>query len=93
MIESFADKDTETLFFNGSPRRFGANIRERMLQKLQILDSAEDLNDLRSPPGNKLEALSGNRLGSYAIRVNNQWRICFRWHQSNAYDVEIVDYH
>lgn len=61
--------------------------------KLEILDAAEVLQDLRVPPGNRLEKLSGNREGQYSIRINDQWRICFVWRQENAYDVEIVDYH
>jgi proteic killer suppression protein len=73
MIKSFADSDTEALFEGRSPRRFGANVRRRMLDKLQTLHAARTLDDLRSPPGNRLEALSGGRRGTYSIRVNNQW--------------------
>ena len=61
--------------------------------KLMIINNAEDLNDLRVPPGNRLEALSGDRVGQYSIRINDQWRICFTWSEGNAYQVEIVDYH
>jgi proteic killer suppression protein len=63
------------------------------LRKLLILDAAESLNDLRVPPGNRLEKLGGGRSGQYSIRINDQWRVCFRWAEGNAYDVEIVDYH
>ena len=93
MIESFADKDTESLFFDGTPRKFGANVRKWMVQKLQLLDVAETLDDLRNPSGNRLESLSGNRAGCHSIRINDQWRVCFRWHNGNATDVEIIDYH
>lgn len=93
MIKSFADSDTNKLFNGGSPRRFGANIRRRMLDKLQILSAATELNDLRVPPGNRLEALTGDREGQHSIRINDQWRVCFRWMNGDAYDVEITDYH
>ncbi|MEI2767165.1 MAG: type II toxin-antitoxin system RelE/ParE family toxin [Nitrosomonas sp.] len=63
------------------------------MYKLQMLDSADTIDDLRSPPGNRLEKLSGDRLGRWSIRINNQWRICFRFENGNAYDVEVVDYH
>jgi len=92
MIKTFADKETQSLFEGGSPRRFRAfqSVAER---KLQQLDSAETLEFLRSPPGNRLEALKGDREGQYSIRINGQWRLCFRWADGDAYDVVIVDYH
>lgn len=68
-------------------------MRRNALRKLLILDAADRLEDLRIPPGNRLEKLAGDRKGQYSIRINDQWRICFRWHQGDAYDVEIVDYH
>jgi toxin HigB-1 len=68
-------------------------IQQRALNKLAVLSQARDLNDLRVPPANRLEALSGNRKGQHSIRINQQWRICFRWEAGDAYDVEIVDYH
>lgn len=68
-------------------------IQQRALRKLRMIDAAADINDLRVPPGNRLEALEGNRKGQHSIRINNQWRICFTWSQGDAYDVEIVDYH
>jgi proteic killer suppression protein len=92
MIGSFADGDTQALFEGRAPRRFGASV-PRMLDKLQILHTARTLDDLRSPPGNRLEALSGNRRGQYSIRINDQWRLCFRWQGEHAVDVEIIDYH
>mgnify|MGYP000170231513 CR=1 FL=1 len=93
MIESFADTDTEDLFRGEAPKRFATDVRKRMVQKLQLIDAACRPEDLRIPPGNRLEALSGDRSGLYSIRVNDRWRICFRFKNGNAYDVEIVDYH
>ena len=92
MIRSFADKETEILFKTGASRRFG-NIATVAFRKLDLLDSAGALRDLRSPPGNRLEALAGGRKGQHSIRINDQWRICFRWREGGAEDVEIVDYH
>jgi len=92
MIRSFASRDTEELFGGSSPRRF-RSFRPQAERKLQILDSAKDLNDLRVPPGNRLEKLTGDRRGQYSIRINDQWRICFRWRDDGPWDVEIVDYH
>ena len=92
MIQSFRCKDTQALFEGKSARRFKscALAAER---KLAQLDAAQTLDFLRAPPGNRLEALKGNRKGQHSIRINDQWRICFRWHNRDAYDVEIVDYH
>ena len=73
--------------------RFPANIQERALSKLLVLNAATDLNDLRVPPSNHLEALKGDRKGQHSIRINGQWRICFIWKNNEAHDVEIVDYH
>jgi proteic killer suppression protein len=92
VIKSFRCKDTEKLFQRLSSK-FPAEIRRNALRKLLLLDASERLEDLRVPPGNRLEKLSGNRQGQYSIRINDQWRICFRWHQADAYDVEITDYH
>lgn len=91
MIRSFADHDTEDLFNDRPVRRHGA-IERVARRKLQLLDTAGRLDDLRVPPGNRLEALHGNRKGQHSIRINDQWRICFRW-LDGAHDVEIVDYH
>lgn len=92
MIKSFRCKDTQALFENRTPRRFRsiAFVAER---KLQMIDSAKSIADLRSPPGNRLEALKGDRKGFWSIRINDQWRICFRFEGGDALDVEIVDYH
>ena len=91
-IRSFRCADTEALYENASPRRF-RNIEYVAERKLQMLDAALELRDLRSPPGNRLEALSGNRVGQHSIRINDQWRVCFVWTETGAMDVEIVDYH
>jgi proteic killer suppression protein len=93
MIKGFRDRDTERLFQRRSVRKFGAAVQRVALRRLLILDAAEALGDLRVPPGNRLEKLRGERQGQYSIRINDQWRICFRWHAGDAYDVEIVDYH
>ena len=93
MIKSFADRDTGRLFGRESVRRFPSNLARVMLRKLVAVDAADALDDLRIPPGNRLEKLKGSRAGQYSIRVNDQWRVCFHWKDGNAYDVEIVDYH
>ena len=92
MIVDFRCSETETLFTTGKTKRWSAikNVAER---KLLLLDSAVLLEDLRSPPGNRLEALRGDREGQHSIRINNQWRLCFVWTEQGATDVEIVDYH
>lgn len=91
-IRSFQCADTEALYENRKPRRF-RNIEAVAERKLQMLDDAIELRDLASPPGNRLEALSGNRAGQHSIRVNGQWRVCFVWTNAGPADVEIVDYH
>jgi toxin HigB-1 len=93
VIRSFADRDTRRLFEREPVRRFPADLRRVMLRKLNVLDAAESLEDLRTPPGNRLEKLRRDREGQHSIRVNDQWRICFAWADGNAHDVEIVDYH
>ncbi|PKM43823.1 MAG: excinuclease ABC subunit A [Gammaproteobacteria bacterium HGW-Gammaproteobacteria-1] len=92
MIKSFRCKDTQALYEGGSPRRFRA-WQAQAERKLQMLDSAAALDDLKSPPGNRLEKLAGDRAGQYSIRINDQWRVCFHWQDGDAHDVEIVDYH
>ncbi len=92
MIKTFADKDTESLFQGARTRRF-ANIEGPARRKLEYLDATVVLDDLRAPPGNRLEALKGDRAGQHSIRVNDQFRICFRWKHGDAYEVEITDYH
>lgn len=91
-IRSFRCSDTELLYRGGQPKRF-RNIESVAQRKLQMLDAAQELFDLRAPPGNRLEALSGDRVGQHSIRINAQWRICFFWCLSGPSDVEIVDYH
>lgn len=93
MIKSFRCKETEKLFLRQRSLRFLAHVHRIALRKLLLLDAAEKLEDLRIPPGNRLEKLTGNRQGQHSIRINDQWRICFRWSECDAYEVEIVDYH
>lgn len=93
MIASFTDEDSRRLFERERVRRWSLDLQRAALRKLLVLEAAETLDDLRSPPGNRLEKLAGGRVGQYSIRINDQWRICFRWHDGAAHDVEIVDYH
>ncbi|HEX8397939.1 MAG TPA: type II toxin-antitoxin system RelE/ParE family toxin [Pyrinomonadaceae bacterium] len=93
MIGSFADKETEKIFGRAFSRKLPADIQRIARRKLEILDAAENLNDLRIPPANRLEKLLGDREGQHSIRINDQWRICFVWRERDAYEVEIVDYH
>ena len=93
MIRSFRDKDAKQLFDRRPVRRLGADVQGIALRKLRQLDAAVTLDDLRAPPGNRLERLRGGRAGEWSIRINDQWRICFRWVGGDALDVQIVDYH
>lgn len=93
MIQSFADSETKTIFDGFVSRRLPQNLQPVMHRKLLMLDAAAKLDDLRVPPGNRLEALKGARKGQHSIRVNQQWRICFRWTAHGPMAVEIVDYH
>jgi len=93
MIRSFANRDTERIFHRRRTRRLAVDVQRVARRRLLILDAADRLDDLRVPPGNRLEKLIGNRNGQHSVRINDRWRICFRWHQGDAYDVEIVDYH
>ena len=93
MIRSFRDRETERLFRRERVRKLPSDMRRVALRKLVLLDAAESLEDLRVPPGNRLEKLTGNRAGQHSIRINDQWRVCFRWKDGDAEDVEIVDYH
>jgi len=93
MIQSFRDKEAEKIFNRQFSAKLSKNIQGIARKKLVILDAAVDLNDLRVPPGNRLEALRGNRKGQHSMRINDQWRICFKWRNGSAYEVEITDYH
>jgi proteic killer suppression protein len=93
MINSFADKRTQELYIKGKSKKFPADVAQRAARKLEYVNLAEQLEDLKVPPGNRLHPLSGNRLGQYAISINNQWRICFRFEEGEAHEVEVCDYH
>jgi proteic killer suppression protein len=93
VINSFADRGTQRLFRRERVRRYPSDLQRLMLRKLVALDAAEALHDLRVPPENRLEKLKGDRAGQHSVRVNDQWRICFRWTDGGAQDVELVDYH
>ena len=93
MLKTFRVKETEKIFNRLISRKLPQNIQHLARRKLVILDAATELNTLRVPPGNRLEALKGDRKGQHSIRINDQWRICFRWKAGDAYDVEIADYH
>jgi proteic killer suppression protein len=92
VIRSFGDKDTEAIFQQRRVRKF-QQVASVALRRLVQIDSAEELRDLASPPANRLELLKGNRAGQYSVRINDQYRICFRWKSGHAYEVEIADYH
>ena len=93
MIQSFKCKETEKIFDREYSKKFPKIIQRPALRKLRMLNRARTLNDLRVPPGNRLEFLYGNRKGQHSIRINDQWRICFKWHNNDVHHVEIVDYH
>lgn len=93
VIKSFADKRTQELYTTGKAKRFPADIAKRAARKLEYVDLATSLDDLRVPRGNRLHALKGDRAGQYSIAINDQWRICFRFIDGDAYDVEVCDYH
>ena len=93
MIESFKCRETEKIFHRQFSKKLPHNIQKIAFRKLRMLTRSSTAQDLRVPPANKLEALSGNRKGQHSIRINDQWRICFKWQNGNAYDAEIVDYH
>ena len=93
MIKTFANKETAALFAGRNLRKYSQDLMRAGMRKLKQLDLAQSVEDMRNPPGNKLEQLSGNRAGQYSIRINVQWRICFQWRDGHAYEVEIVDYH
>lgn len=93
MIKSFRCKETEKIFFRKYTSHLPSQIHRIAQRKLSLLDSAEEIEDLRIPPGNRLEKLKGDRESQYSVRINDQWRLCFYWHEGNAFEVEIVDYH
>jgi len=93
MIRSFADKETESLFRCGKSRRFPPEILRRAILRLNQLEYADSVDDMRFPPSNHLEALKGERAGQWSLRINAQWRLCFRFEASDAFDVTIIDYH
>ena len=93
MLQSFGDKDTERVWRRQRSRRLDPTTQRAALRKLLILDAADQITDLRVPPGNRLEKLKGDRTNTYSIRINDQWRICFRWTTAGPDDIEIVDYH
>jgi proteic killer suppression protein len=93
VIAGFRDAETEKLWRSGTSRRLPADLHRRAFKKLAILNAAIALDNLKVPPGNRLEALHGDRIGQHSIRINDQYRLCFRWRDGNAFEVEIVDYH
>ncbi len=93
MIKSFKNEETWLIYNRLRSRRLPTDIQQVALRKLRMINNATSLNDLRIPPANRLEKLTGDRAGQYSIRINDQWRICFRWEEGNAYEVEITDYH
>lgn len=93
MIKSFADKRTVAIFLGQAVRGMPVHIQQRARSKLLVIDAAKRLDDLRAPPGNRLEALRGDRKGQHSIRVNNRWRVCFLWRDGDTWDVELADYH
>jgi proteic killer suppression protein len=93
VIKSFRDQETQKVFSRQRSRKLPPDIQQVAYRKLRMLSNAQTLADLRIPPANRLEKLAGDRAGQYSIRINDQWRICFEWHDGGAYKVEIVDYH
>ncbi len=93
MIKKFRCKETEKIFKRNFSRKLPVDIQRVALRKLNIINAAVSIKDLLIPPSNRLKELKGNRKGQYSIRINNQWRICFKWVENDAYDLEIIDYH
>jgi proteic killer suppression protein len=93
VIRTFRDRDTQAVFQGEFVKRLDRRVQQHAREKLKYLDSAGDLRDLMVPPSNQLESLRGDRQGQYSIRINKQWRVCFKWKEGDAFDVEIVDYH
>ena len=93
MIKTFADRRTRDLYLSGTAKRFPADVLARAVRKLEYVDLATSLDDLKVPPGNRLHALRNDRHGQHAISINDQWRVCFRFEDGDAYEVEVCDYH
>lgn len=93
MIKSFGNKETESVYRREYVKKLPAKIQQASLRKLRMLNNAKSMQDLRSPPGNRLEKLKGDREGQHSIRINEQWRVCFEWKDNDAYEVEITEYH
>lgn len=93
MIRTFRDKPTAAIFLGKPAKRVPPDIRKRAREKLDMINQAQVLEDLRTPPANRLEALKHARAGQYSVRINDQWRVCFRWEHGDAFEVEIIDYH
>ena len=93
MIKTFKEGETQKIYLRQRSRKLPSDIQQVALRKLRMINNAVSLNDLRVPPANRLEKLKGNRSGQWSIRINDQWRVCFRWEGSDAYEVEITDYH
>lgn len=93
MIKSFKDKETEKIYSREGSRKLPEEIQQVALRKLRMINNAKSLNDLRIPPANNLEKLKGDREGQHSVRINDQWRICFKWKDGDAHEVEIADYH
>jgi proteic killer suppression protein len=93
VIKTFKDGETEKIYSRVRSRKLPTDIQQAALRKLRMINNAKSINDLRIPPANRLEKLSGNRAGQYSIRINDQWRVCFAWKDGDAIDVEITDYH
>ena len=93
MIKNFKDDETQKIYQRQRSRKLPADIQQVALRKLRMINNSISINDLRVPPANRLEKLSGNRAGQWSIRINDQWRVCFRWEGNDAHDVEITDYH
>jgi len=93
MIRTFKDKEAEKIFKRERSKRLPEEIQRIAFRKLRMINRSQNINDLRVPPANRLEKLKGSRTGQYSVRINNQWRVCFEWHNNDAFKVEIVDYH
>jgi proteic killer suppression protein len=93
VIKTFADKSTQKIYQREFVKKLPREVQQAGLRKLRMLNNAKSLRDLRSPPGNRLEKLGGDRAGQHSIRISDQWRVCFRWRENDAYEVEITDYH